>query len=365
MRNNNDLFAVDRRMFLKTIAAASVGVAIAGVGSSAESGVARKKLRLGFDNFSVRAMGWKAPALLEYAASLKLDSILISDLDAYDSLEDKPLKEVKAKADDLGIQIHAGTWSICPTSKFFKNKWGTAEEHLALGIRVAKALGSPVIRCILGMGDDRKTEGGIEARMADTIKVCKASRSQAMDAGIKIAIENHAGDMQAWELVNLIEEAGKEYVGATLDSGNATWTMEDPFASLETLGPYAVSTGIRDSMVWEYDEGAKVQWTAMGEGLVDWRIYFEKFAALCPNTPVNLEIISGFSRPIPYLKKDFWKEWPKAKASDLAKFVAMAKRGKPLESHKSPDSKAEQEYQKSELERSLRYCKETLGLGLK
>jgi sugar phosphate isomerase/epimerase len=356
----------DRRTFLKTIAVAGTGFAMTGFSSAAESTpAAAPRLRLGFDNFSVRAMNWKAPALLDYAASLKLDSILISDLDAYDSLEPGPLKEVKAKADGLGIQIHAGTWSICPTSKFFKDKWGTAEEHLALGIRVASALGSPVIRCILGMGEDRKTPGGIEARIADTVKVCKACRTRAMDAGVKIAIENHAGDMQAWELVNLIEEAGKEYVGATLDSGNATWTLEDPLESLETLGTYAYSTGIRDSMVWEDGDGAKVQWTAMGEGLVDWKKYFQRFAALCPNTPVNLEIISGFSRPYPYLREDFWSTWPKAKASDFAKFVALAKRGKPLESHKSADAKAEQEYQKTELERSLRYCKETLGLGRK
>src|SRR5207302_4670173 len=235
-----------RRHFLKTLAAAAAASSFA-----RRAHAAVPKIKLGMDNFSVRAMGWKAPALLDYAASLKLDSILISDLDAYESLEDKPLREVRAKAHDLGIQIHAGTWSICPTSKFFKDKWGTAEEHLALGIRVAKALGSPVLRCILGMGDDRKTPGGIEARMADTVKVCQACRTRAMDAGVKIGIENHAGDMQAWELVNLIESAGKEYVGATLDSGNATWTMEDPLQSLETLGPYVLSTGIRDSMIWE------------------------------------------------------------------------------------------------------------------
>src|SRR5206468_8697138 len=195
----------------------------------------------------------------------------------------------------------------------------------ALGIRVAKALGSPVIRCILGMGDDRKTEGGIEARIADTVKVCQACRQRAVDAGVKIAIENHGGDMQAWELVNLIEAAGKDYVGATLDSGNATWTMEDPLASLQTLGPFTLSTGIRDSMIWEYEEGAKVQWTAMGEGLVDWQKYFETFRALCPNVPVNLEIISGFPRPLPYLRNEFWTVWPKYKASDFAKFLALAK----------------------------------------
>jgi sugar phosphate isomerase/epimerase len=356
--------STNRRTFIKTVLAVSAGLALPGE-LTARQNLPAPKFRLGFDNFSVRAMNWKAPALLDYAASLKLDSILISDLDAYESLEDNYLKQIGAKAKDLGVQIHAGTWSICPTSKFFKDKWGTAEEHLALGIRVARALGSPVLRCILGMGDDRKTPGGIEARMADTVKVCKNCRSRAMDAGIKIAIENHAGDMQAWELVELIESAGKEYVGATLDAGNATWTMEDPLASLETLGPYVLSTGIRDSMIWEYDQGAKVQWTAMGEGLVDWRKYFERFAALCPSVPVNLEIISGFARPVPYLAKDFWKEWPKARASDFAKFLAMAKRGKPLEGHKSPDAQAEQEYQKNELERSLRYCKETLRLGLR
>jgi sugar phosphate isomerase/epimerase len=357
--------SANRRTFLKTLASAGTGLALAGVASAEDNKRPRMKLKLGFDNFSIRAMNWKAHALLDYAGSLKLDSILISDLDAYESHEAPYLREVKTKADGLGIQIHAGTWSICPTSKFFKDKWGTAEEHLALGIRVAKALGSPVIRCILGMGDDRKTEGGIEARIADTVKVCKACRTRAVDAGVKIAIENHAGDMQAWELVALIEMAGSDYVGATLDSGNATWTMEDPLASLETLSSYVLSTGIRDSMVWEYNEGAKVQWTAMGEGLVDWKKYFEKFAALCPNAPVNLEIISGFSRPIPYLRDDFWKVWSKAKASDFAKFLALAKRGKPLEPHKSPDTKAEQDYQKTELERSLTYCKAVLGLGLK
>jgi sugar phosphate isomerase/epimerase len=330
-----------------------------------ESAPPKKKIKLGFDNFAVRAMNWKAHALLDYAASLKLDSILISDLDAFENHEPAYLREVKAKADGLGVGIHVGTWSICPTSKAFRNKWGTAEEHLALGIRIAKALGSPVIRVVLGTGEDRKTDGGIEARIADTIKVCLACRSRAVDAGVKIAVENHAGDMQAWELVTLVEAAGKDYVGATIDSGNATWTMEDPVENLLTLAPYALSTGIRDSMVWESENGAKVQWTAMGEGCVDLKTYFEVFARLCPSVPVHIETISGFAREIPYLKTDFWKVWPKARASDFAQFLALAKRGKPLPPHKSADAKEEQEYQKGELERSIKYCKEVLGLGFK
>jgi sugar phosphate isomerase/epimerase len=362
-----DASNLDRRTFLKTVAVATAGVAVLNGVHAEDSadGPPRKKIKLGFDNFSVRAMGWKAHALLDYAASLKLDSILISDLDAYENFTEPYLKEVRAKAVDLGIELHAGTWSICPTSKFFKNKWGTAEEHLSLGLRVAKTLGSPVLRCILGMGDDRKSEGGIEARIEDTVKVCKACRNQALDSGVKIAVENHAGDMQAWELVTLIEAAGKDYVGATLDSGNACWTLEDPMNSLETLGPYTLTTGLRDSMVWEVPDGAKVQWTVTGEGLLDQKAYFKRFAELCPGVPANLEIICGFARESAYFKRDFWRQYPKARAEDFAAFLAMAKRGHPMEPHHSPDKNAEQEYQKATLESSLKYCKEVLGLGLK
>ena len=102
--------------------------------------------------------------------------------------------------------------------------------------------------------------------MADTIKVCRSARSQALDAGVKIAIENHAGDMQAWELAGLCEEAGKEYVGVTLDTGNATWTMEDPMESLEILAPYVAASALRDSMIWQTPHGAADAMDGDGRG---------------------------------------------------------------------------------------------------
>lgn len=360
-------FTASRRDFVKTLSAATAAVAL--TGPVLAQPAPRRNIKLGLDNFAVRAMGWKAPQLIDYAVKLKTDSLFITDFDAFENFEDNYLAGLKSKAADQGLQIQLGTWSICPTSKTFKNKWGTAEEHLALGLRMAKALGSPVLRVVLGAGEDRRTEGGIEARIEDTVKVCKSQRSRALDFGVKIAVENHAGDMQAWELVTLIEAAGKDYVGANMDSGNATWTMEDPLASLETLAPYVLTTSLRDSAIWESANGATVQWTAMGEGTMDLKTYFARFAELCPNVPVHIETISGFNRELGYLKADFWKVWPKAKASDFARFVALAKKGKPRDTWKAPagvDRKvAEQEYQKGDIERSIEYCKKELGLGLK
>jgi len=353
-----------RRAFVQSLAATGAVSALDGKIAPPQTPKKRHS-RLGFDNFSIRAMGWKAPQLLDYAARQKVDTVLFSDLDVYESHSDSYLREIKAKADDLGIAIEVGTGSICPSAKSFNNRWGSAEEHLGLTIRVAKALGSRVARCYQGTADDRRSEGGLPARMKDTVKVCKAVRSQAIDAGVKIAIENHAGDMQAWQLVELIEAAGRDYVGATLDSGNATWTLEDPMRNLEILGPYAVTTGIRDSMVWENEDGAMVAWTAIGDGQVDWHRYFDRFAELCPGVPVQLEIISGLVRPYAYKKPDFWGPYGDIRAREFFGFTEMARRGRqvaPFSPPAGPDRRtAEQQFQLAQLEKSLKYCKEVLG----
>ena len=358
------LLPVARRSFLKSVAAAALSAPL----FAAENTAPKTKIKLGMDNFAVRAMGWKAAQLLDYAASLHLDALLISDLDAFTSLDDAALRDIGKKARDLGLDLFAGSWSICPTSKSFKNKWGTAEEHVALGIRVAKALGAPVFRVILGNMEDRKTEGGIKARIADTVTVLKACAGKAKDAGVKIAIENHAGDMHSWELAALIEEAGRDFVGANIDSGNAAWTLEDPLDVLATLGPLTICSSLRDDMVWETPDGAAVQWTACGEGLIDWKKYAARWAELCPTVPIMIETISGFSRNFPYKKEEFWQHYDK-RPDRLAAFEALAKRGHSLPSFKAPDGTdkklAEQDYQKGELERSIKYLREQIGLGLK
>ena len=319
------------------------------------------------DNFSVRAMGWKAKALVNYAASLALDSLFITDLDAFESFDQSSLKALREYAAARRLQLQVGTWSICPTSKAFKPKWGTAEEHLALGIRVARAVGSPVLRVVLGTWEDRLTDGGIDRHIEQMVKVCRAGRSQAVDAGVKIAVENHAGDMHSTELARLVEDAGTDYVGVNFDSGNALWTLEDPIECLETLARYTLTTSLRDSAVWVSENGARVAWTAMGEGTIDQRAFFARFRELCPNVPVHIETISGFSRELPYLQADFWKAWPQMPARSLARFEALARSGHAVAPWQPPagadKTMAEQGYQRGELERSIIYCRNELQLG--
>ncbi len=349
----------NRRDFLKTTTAAMLSAPFAG--GQEEAPVPR--IKLGFDNFSIRALGLKADGLIDYAAERKVEALLLSDLDVYDSHENGYLSGLGKRAADNGISLYAGTLGICPTAHRFSTKWGTAEEQLKLTIRVAKAIGSPVARCVQGFAEDRKSEGGIRARMQDTLAVLKNVRSYAVDHGVKIAIENHAGDMRADELRDLVEEAGKDFVGVTIDSGNATWALEDPFENLEILAPYTVCSGIRDSMIWEDENGVQVAWTAPGEGVVDMKAYARRFAELCPQAPFILEIISGFARPLPYLKPEFWRGYEDVPAESFSRFLALAKKGKAIPPFKPEGDKkaADQAYQKAELERSIAWCRANLG----
>jgi sugar phosphate isomerase/epimerase len=200
--------------------------------------------------------------------------------------------------------------------------------------------------------------------MKDTVAVLRAVKSYAVDSGVKIAVENHAGDMQAWETQALVEEAGRDFVGVTIDSGNATWALEDPLQNLEILGPYTVCSGIRDSVIWEDPDGCQVAWTAMGEGLIDMKAYARRYAELCPTAPFILEIISGFSHGLPYLKPEFWPAYEKIRPAEFARFLAIARKGKAIPSFKATGDKkkSEQDYQKAELERSMKYCREVIGI---
>jgi sugar phosphate isomerase/epimerase len=123
----------------------------AGPEPSARAAARKRNIRLGYDNFAVRAMKWNARQLVDHADSLRCDSLFITDFGPFvGKLDDASLGELRRYAADKGVKLVLGSWSICPTSKSFKQDWGTAEEHLATGIRMAQALGSPAFRVVLG-----------------------------------------------------------------------------------------------------------------------------------------------------------------------------------------------------------------------
>src|SRR5205085_7886465 len=300
-----------RRSFLQMLPAAVVATAA----SPAEDA----PVKLGFDTYSLRAFQWKGIELLDYAAGLKLDTIQFSALEDYGSRDPANLRKIKDHARRLGIAIDSGMGCICDSSKSFNRKGPPVREQLLDGLNVAKAVGAGSMRCYMGSGDDRLGPLPIEAHMENTIKLFRSVRSQAQDLDVKIALENHAGDLQAREVKTIILESGKEFVASCLDTGNPVWCIEDPFVALETLAPYVVTTHVRDSVVFETARGAAFQWVSLGDGNVDLEKFVQQFRKLCPKSSMQLEIITGRPpRILPYLEADFWNAFPKMPGREFA-----------------------------------------------
>ncbi len=300
--------------------------------------------------------------MLDFCAKWKAKVVHFSEIRFLGNLEDEHLRQVRAHAEPLGIEIEIGMRSICPTSKAFDPAQGTAQEQIARMLHAAQTIGSPIVRCVLGTFADRTTPGGIDARIDDTVKVLRSVRSQVVDSGKKIAIENHAGDMQARELKRLVEEAGKDFVGVCLDSGNPVWALEDPHLTLETLHPYVLTSHIRDSAVWPVPEGAAVQWVRMGEGNIGIDDYVHKYEQWCPGRALSLEVIVTQPRIYPYLDAKFWDGYRTTPAWEFSRFLKLVENGKPRTPQPPPSKEMAAQRELEDVEASLKYAHKLLSI---
>jgi 3-oxoisoapionate decarboxylase len=342
---------MDRRSFIATTSAAALPQAV----------TAAMPVRLGLDLFSIRSSGWTAFQNLDYAAKLGARVVHFSEIRFVGSLEDEHLRKVREHAERLGIEVEMGMRSICPSSKAFDATQGTAEQQIERMLRAAKVAGSPIVRCFLGTSQDRTGGMPIEAHIENTVRVLRNVRSKVVDSGLKIAIENHAGDMQGRELKSLVEGAGKEFVGVCLDSGNPLWAIEDPHVTLDTLAPYVLTSHVRDTALWRIADGAAVQWCRMGDGNVGIDEWVRKYARLCPGRALSLEIIVTGPRKYPYLDPKFWEGYRSTPAHEFSRFLALVEKGTPKPAA-APVAKEEQpQRERDDLEASVAWTRKLLA----
>ena len=319
-------------------------------------------VKFGIDLFSIRSLGWTPFEYLDYCASQKARVVHFSEIRFLGGLDEANLARVRAHAEKLGIELEIGMRSICPTSNLFDRAQGTAEEQITRMIGAARTAGSKIVRAFLGNSADRTAERPIEFHIENTVRVLRAVRSRVIDSGLKIAIENHSGDMQARELKSLIEEAGRDFVGACIDSGNPLWTLEDPHLTLEVLHPYALTSHLRDSAVWRAPEGVAVKWVRVGEGNIGIDAYIRKYIELCPGRPLSLEVIVTGPRAFRCFEPEFWSGYRNVRAWEFARFLALAEKGRPHQGQPPAPKEQAAVREREDLEASVQYCHKLLGV---
>ena len=333
---------------------------------------ATRKWPLGLNTYCLRFERWNDRRLIDYCRQQKLDAVFLQDSLDPATMDPKHWAEVRAWTKDLGLHLETGGGAIVPKTADARPQIVAA---LRKNIERASAMGSPIVRALLASDRYSLPDGPVTRHMETAVGVLREVRSQAMDAGLKIAIENHK-ELQAWETRQLIETAGKEFVGSYLDTGNPVFVAEDPFTTVEELGPYAVSFHLRDSVVYEHPDGIAVQWVPLGEGTVDFKTLVARAAAILP--PVHIYCKPITARPpvvLPVYSEAFWTKWfPRARSSDLSRFLALARRGRPYDKpHLTADvpelrekyMEALKVQQFDHMERSLDYCRKSLDLGVR
>ena len=341
---------MDRRTFILGTAAAAVHAARPFAWQAAG-------VELGSVDGSVSGNQFTATTFLDYLASINLTWAMIS-LPAAVLEDDAAIRAVRAHADRLGIRLQLAYGSLCPSSQSFKPELGTVDEQVARALNATKIFGSTCFRCILGLDPERPE---IDRHIENMVRAVRGSRARIVDSGIKLAVENHGGDLQAREMKMMIEAVGPDIMGVCLDSGNPVWMLEDPRLTLETLIDYTETCHVRDSAVWMVPEGIAVRWVNMGEGNVDIDGWIRAFIQGRPGLPVIFEnLVSGRPRIHRIYDRAFWDNWRNMPAWEFSRLLALAEKGTPKPAApRAPDKTAGQQ-KIEDLETCVRYTRDLL-----
>jgi sugar phosphate isomerase/epimerase len=343
---------MDRRAFLFSTAAAAAWQAARPLAWQAPSGV-----ELGSIDGSVSGNQFTAATFLDYLASIKLTWAMISLPEAVLE-DDAAIRAVRAHADRLGIKLQLAYGSLCPTSRSFKPELGSVDAQIARAINASTIVGATCFRCILGLDPERPQ---IEMHIDDMVKAIRPSRSRILDSGVKLAVENHGGDLQARELKMMIEAVGPDVMGVCLDSGNPVWMLEDPRLTLETLIDYTLTCHVRDSAVWMVPEGIAVRWVNMGDGNVDIDGWIRAFIQAKPGLPIIFENLVSTSPRIHHIYDPaFWNNWRKMPAWEFSRLLALAEKGTPKPATPRPPGKTAGQQKIDDLEVCVSYTRNLL-----
>ena len=341
---------MDRRRFLIGTAAAAIAASRAGAWAAAA-------VELGSIDGSVGGNNFTPAQFLDYLASIKLTWAMLS-LPAQTLGDEAALRAIREHADGLGIRLQLAFGSVCPSSKSFDPRFGTVEEQTARGLKASQIFGATCMRCVLGLDPERPQ---IDMHIDNMVKAVRGMRSRILDSGVKLAVENHGGDLRADEMKGMIEAVGSDVMGVCLDSGNPVWMLEDPHFTLETLVPYALTCHVRDSAVWKTPEGIAVRWVNMGDGNVDIDGWIRKFVAAKPGLPIIFEnLVSGAPRVHHIYDPAFWDNWRKMPAWEFSRFLAIADRGTPKPAAPRPEGRTAAQQKIADLEACVRYTRDLL-----
>ena len=259
--------------------------------------------------------------LFDLAVRLGLDGLHLDD-GVLETFEPGYLKEVASAASEKGLYLEYNF------SMDF-GKQGIGIQHdLPAAISTAQQIGADIVKVSMDLVRPRPVAAtrfhpDIVEQMSSFAGQLQAAAPAANDAGVKIAVENHC-DSFSEEILWLLDRVDRPEVGACIDTVNAMMVMEDPMQAIANLAPRAFTNHFRDDKIVFQRYGFKLTGAAVGEGDVDMRRAYELIMGAGLTDRINIET----EMEIPLDDKE----------------TALRE-------------------EMETIERSIRYCREELGIG--
>jgi 3-oxoisoapionate decarboxylase len=259
--------------------------------------------------------------LFDQAAAMGLDGLHLDD-GVLETLDPDYLREVKAAAQARGLYLEYNF-------SMDLGGMGIGIQHdLADAIATAEALGSDIVKVSMDLKRPRPLAASrfhprVKAQMLKFASQLKAAAPAAEAAGVRIAVENHC-DSFSEEILWLLDLVDHPVVGACIDTVNALMVMEDPMQAIANLAPRAFTNHFRDDRIELQRYGFKLTGAAVGEGDIDMKAAYEIIKTKSSMRRINIET----EMEIPL--------------DDMEQALRL---------------------EKQTVERSIRYCRDVLGIG--
>ena len=256
-------------------------------------------MKLGLESFSTRNSGLDPIGVLGLAAELGLGGVLFED-SPFQSFRDDDLKKIRHTAEDKGLYVEFGMGSILhwhPMAEKGRRLLAAAGHDTSVSesqivieyLNVAKKLGSPILRCVVGNFLTRD-EGHDMTLLADqAVAIFREACRAAEDLGIKIAVESHA-DFTVREHASILARVNSPAYGFTVDCANLAFDLDNPLRLAEILAPRAWTTHYKNYRIIRTRDGLALENCALDEGEIDIVAIAELLAKHNPQINLNIEI---------------------------------------------------------------------------
>jgi sugar phosphate isomerase/epimerase len=224
--------------------------------------------------------------LFDEAVHLGLDGLHLDD-GVLESLDTAYLREVNAAAGERDLYLEYNF-------SMDMGGMGIGIQHdLDEALATAAALGADIVKVSMDLKRPRPVSASrfhpdVMEQMKSFATRLKASAPAAKDAGIRIAVENHC-DSFSEEILWLLDLVDHPAVGACIDTVNALMVMEDPMQAIENLAPRAFTNHFRDDRIEFQRYGFKLTGAAVGEGDIDIKRAYEIIKTKSGMRRINIE----------------------------------------------------------------------------